>query len=35
MGNAVPALKQVADYVTLTNNEEGVRHVLEKFVLNA
>jgi len=35
MGNSVPALKQVADYVTLTNNEEGVRHVLEKFVLSA
>ena len=35
MGNAVPALKEVADYVTLSNNEEGVRHVLEKFVLGA
>lgn len=33
MGNAIPALKEVADYVTLTNNEEGVRHVIEKFVL--
>ncbi|MFC4600993.1 Cof-type HAD-IIB family hydrolase [Cohnella hongkongensis] len=35
MANAVPALKEIADYVTLTNNEEGVRHVIEKFVLNA
>lgn len=34
MGNAIPALKEIADYVTLTNNEEGVRHVIEKFVLN-
>ncbi|MFB9279751.1 Cof-type HAD-IIB family hydrolase [Cohnella cellulosilytica] len=35
MANAVPALKAVADYVTLSNNEEGVKHVIEKFVLNA
>ncbi|QAY66728.1 Cof-type HAD-IIB family hydrolase [Paenibacillus protaetiae] len=34
MGNAIPALKEIADYVTLTNNEDGVRHVIEKFVLN-
>jgi len=34
MGNAVPALKEIADYVTLSNNEDGVRHVIEKFVLN-
>lgn len=34
MGNAVDSLKAVADYVTRTNNEEGVRHVIEKFVLN-
>src|SRR5690606_34308493 len=33
MANAVPALKEIADYVTLSNNEDGVRHVLEKFVL--
>ncbi|EFM11725.1 Cof-like hydrolase [Paenibacillus curdlanolyticus YK9] len=35
MGNAQPALKDIANYVTLSNNEEGVRHVIEKFVLNA
>jgi hydroxymethylpyrimidine pyrophosphatase-like HAD family hydrolase len=35
MSNAVPALKAVADYVTLSNNEDGVKHVIEKFVLNA
>jgi len=34
MGNATDALKEIADYVTLTNNDEGVRHVIEKFVLN-
>lgn len=33
MGNAVPSLKEVADYVTADNNEEGVRHVIDKFVL--
>lgn len=35
MANAVPALKEIADYITLSNNEDGVRHVLEKFVLNS
>jgi Cof subfamily protein (haloacid dehalogenase superfamily) len=35
MANAVPALKEIADYITLSNNEDGVRHVIEKFVLNA
>lgn len=35
MGNSIEALKEIADYVTFTNNEEGVRHVIEKFVLNA
>lgn len=33
MANAVPGLKELADYVTLSNNEDGVKHVLEKFVL--
>lgn len=33
MDNAVPALKEIADYVTRSNNDEGVRHVIEKFVL--
>ena len=30
MANAVPALKAIADYVTLDHNEEGVKHVIEK-----
>jgi Cof subfamily protein (haloacid dehalogenase superfamily) len=35
MENAVPALKEIADYITLSNNDDGVAHVLKKFVLNA
>jgi Cof subfamily protein (haloacid dehalogenase superfamily) len=35
MANAVPALKEIANYVTLSNNDEGVKHVIEKFVLQA
>lgn len=34
MGNAVDSLKEIADYVTLSNNEDGVKHVVEKFVLH-
>lgn len=34
MGNAVDALKELADYVTASNNEEGVRQVIEKFILS-
>lgn len=33
MGNAVDSLKNDADFITLSNNEEGVKHVIEKFVL--
>ncbi|MBU7316335.1 Cof-type HAD-IIB family hydrolase [Paenibacillus oleatilyticus] len=33
MGNAVESLKEIADYVTFSNNEDGVKHVVEKFVL--
>lgn len=35
MANAVPALKAIADYVTLSNNDDGIKHVLDKFILNA
>lgn len=35
MGNAREEIKQKADYVTLSNEEGGVRHVLRKFVLGA
>jgi Cof subfamily protein (haloacid dehalogenase superfamily) len=34
MANAVPALKEIADFITFSNNDEGVKHVIEKFVLN-
>ncbi|MCR8636913.1 Cof-type HAD-IIB family hydrolase [Paenibacillus radicis (ex Xue et al. 2023)] len=33
MGNAVDSLKKIADYITFSNNEDGVKHVVEKFVL--
>ncbi|MFB5089734.1 Cof-type HAD-IIB family hydrolase [Psychrobacillus sp. PGGUH221] len=33
MGNAVMELKDIADYISLTNNEEGVLHAIEKFIL--
>jgi len=31
--NAVPAVKEAADYITFSNEEEGVAHILEKFML--
>lgn len=33
MGNAFPQVKEVADYITATNDEDGVAKVIEKFVL--
>jgi hydroxymethylpyrimidine pyrophosphatase-like HAD family hydrolase len=33
MGNAVEEVKEIADYVTLSNNEDGVAHAVKKFVL--
>lgn len=33
MGNAVDELKEKADYISLSNNHEGVRHAIEKFIL--
>lgn len=35
MENAIPALKKVADYITASNNDDGVKHVIDKFVLQA
>lgn len=35
MGNAIPSIKEISDFVTESNNEEGVANALEKFVLNA
>lgn len=34
MGNAVPEIKQIADYITCSNDEDGVAVAIEKFVLN-
>lgn len=33
MGNAVEGIKQIADYITLTNDEDGIAYYLDKFVL--
>lgn len=34
MGNADDAVKQMADYVTLSNDEDGVAQVINKFILD-
>jgi Cof subfamily protein (haloacid dehalogenase superfamily) len=33
MGNAFPEVKEIADYVTCTNEEDGVAKVINKFIL--
>lgn len=33
MGNAIEPVKEVADYITKTNNQNGVAHAIQKFVL--
>lgn len=33
MGNAIDIVKEAADYITKTNDENGVAHVINKFVL--
>lgn len=33
MSNAVDELKRIADYITLSNNKDGVKHVIDKFIL--
>lgn len=33
MENAISPLKEVADYITLSNDEDGIAHVVEKFLL--
>jgi len=35
MGNAEPTVKKAADYVTLTNDDDGVAEALEKFIIKA
>jgi Cof subfamily protein (haloacid dehalogenase superfamily) len=34
MGNAFPELKRVASFITKTNDQNGVAHVINKFILN-
>jgi hypothetical protein len=34
MANAIPALKEIANFVTLSNNEDGVKYAIDKFILN-
>ena len=33
MGNAIEGIKEISDYVTLSNEEDGVAAAIEKFVL--
>ncbi|HPU64141.1 MAG TPA: HAD hydrolase family protein, partial [Mobilitalea sp.] len=33
MGNATDDVKAAADFITLTNEEDGVAQVIEKFML--
>ncbi|MGE7920573.1 Cof-type HAD-IIB family hydrolase [Viridibacillus sp. NPDC093762] len=33
MGNAVPAVKEIAQHITATNSNEGVAKAIEKFIL--
>lgn len=35
MANAKDAIKEKADFITLSNDEDGVAHVIDKFFLNA
>ena len=34
MGNAQPAVKEAADYITATNDEDGLVQVIDRFILN-
>ena len=34
MDNAIPSVKEVANFVTKSNLEDGVAYAIEKFVLN-
>jgi len=35
MGNAKDEIKQLADYVTKSNEDDGVAYVIDKFILNS
>lgn len=34
MANAKEPVKEVADFITLSNDEDGIAHVIEKFIFN-
>lgn len=34
MGNAFSEVKKIANYITYTNEEDGVAHIINKFILN-
>ena len=34
MGNAQPVVKDAADYITGTNDEDGLVEVIDKFIMN-
>ena len=34
MENAIPEVKEVANYITTSNDEDGIANVIEKFILN-
>ena len=34
MGNAFPEVKRVADFITKTNDQDGVAFIINKFILN-
>ena len=34
MENATEDVKKAADYITLSNDNDGIAHVVEKFILN-
>ncbi|MFQ7057262.1 MAG: HAD hydrolase family protein [Turicibacter sanguinis] len=34
MGNAVDEVKAAANYVTASNNDNGIAQVIEKFIFN-
>jgi len=34
MGNAIPEIKEAADFQTLTNNESGVAYAIKKLALD-
>ncbi len=33
MGNATDSLKEKADYITNSNNDDGIANVIEKYIL--